>query len=91
MLELGFKENEIVFNNILYSPSFLAPRHLPKPLKKIVNKKLKNTNLEFLLHFVNQEGDKKEFDLCIEYLNELDKMRDTDWTSVFPELYEAIS
>jgi hypothetical protein len=55
-----------------------------------MNKKLKNTNLEYLLHFVNQEGDKKEFDLCIEYLNELDKMRDTDWTTVFPELYEVV-
>ncbi len=58
-----------------------GPRH---PERQTV--KLKNTNLEYLLHFVNQEGDKKEFDLCIEYLNELDKMRDTDWTSVFPEL-----
>ena len=86
MLELGFKENEIMFNNILNSPSFLAPRHLPTSLKTIVNKKLKNTNLEFLLYFVNQKGDKKEFDLCIEYLDELDRQRGTSWITIFPEL-----
>jgi len=85
---IGFDEDDdIVFNNVLLFPDFLQIKHLPNTIKEKLNNRLKGTELEFLLYYVNQERREDDFRLCIDYLYELDRIRGTNWTTVFPELY----
>lgn len=85
---IGFDGNDdIVFNNVLLFPDYLQIKHLPNTIKEKLNDRLKGTKLEFLLYYVNQERWEDNFRLCIDYLYELDRIRGTNWTTVFPELY----
>ena len=85
---IGFDgDDDIVFNNVLLFPDFLQIKHLPNTIKEKLNNRLKGTELEFLLYYVNQERREDDFRLCIDYLYELDRIRGTNWTTVFPELY----
>ena len=85
---IGFDGDEdVVFNNVLLFPDYLQMKHLPNTIKEKLNNRLKGTELEFLLYYVNQERREDDFRLCIDYLYELDRIRGTNWTTVFPELY----
>ena len=84
---IGFDGDEdVVFNNVLLFPDYLQMKHLPNTIKEKLNDRLKGTELEFLLYYVNQERNEEEFKLCIDYLYELDRIRGTNWTTIFPEL-----
>ena len=73
--------------NVVDSPNFLSPQHLPKELKeKIASKVFKLSKAHY--NQLMLERDENSFQLAIQYADKLDQMRGTDWRSTFPEISE---
>lgn len=99
MRQATFGKIRISLNNRLFSPSYLDIRNLPNSLKELAKKDLEIINEKYgkyetkfkyidtvISHLdVPQELDFRE---TINSLETLDKVRKTDWKTVFPIIYE---
>lgn len=74
-------------DNVIIEPNFLCPRHLPKELKKKVAPDIRKIS-EFRYNELMSEGDENMFKTAVEYCDELDKVRGTNWRLTFPEIAE---
>jgi organic radical activating enzyme len=75
--------NNIV--NTLTSPKILRTRNLPNEIKDEISHTIKSISQSHYNDLI-QERNEEEFQLSIEYCDELDKSRGTDWRSTFPEI-----
>ena len=99
--EFDFTNNDIINVNLGIWPSKLNPQHLLPNIKEIYIKKLQNflnktsqaelcssvisPSLDFL---TNKDCDQNEFFEMINYLNEIDKIRKTNWKELWPEIWK---
>jgi hypothetical protein len=87
--------------HFLHSPNFLNITTLPKNLKEEASQKisyLKNwidvvggegySKLDALVNFMNSKDNSKLWPQTIEYLNSMDKIRNTNWRTVLTEYDE---
>jgi organic radical activating enzyme len=81
--DLISQENKHV--NVLGSPEFLAPRHLPQKLKEEISEDVLKIS-KYRYNQLMETGDEKMFSLAVGYCDALDKQRGTNWRSVFPEI-----
>ena len=73
-----------MYNRVL-TPEFLQPRHLPQHIKKIINNDVKEVSVT-LHRDMWREGDPKMHQILLEYLDDLDRLRGTNWKQIFPLL-----
>ena len=99
--ELDFGNKDIIHLNLGIWPSKLNPQNLPSNIKEIYIKKLQNflsktsqvelcsslisTSLKFL---TDKESDPNKFFDLIDYLDNLHKIRKTNWKKLWPEIRE---
>ena len=79
----GLKPDD-VYNRVL-TPEFLQPRHLPQHIKKIINNDVKEVSVS-LHRDMWREGDPKMHQILLNYLDDLDRLRGTNWKQIFPLL-----
>jgi MoaA/NifB/PqqE/SkfB family radical SAM enzyme len=100
--ELKFTDEDNFYFNLSIWPYNLNPHLLPKNIKKIYTRKLEsfleNTKYKSLceslitstLGHMNEIDKSKDFELMTNYMYNLDTIRDSDWTKLWPELEDAL-
>jgi len=81
---------------ILSNPSMLDVKHLPKQAKlDIINTYNNSVHKDKLSHLISYLTNNLEYEgnyyTCAEFLEKLDKIRGTDWSKTFVELYNSIN
>jgi hypothetical protein len=71
--------------NTLIDPKILRPRNLPLDLKQKIAMSVKSIS-KFHYNDLMQNGSEDDFNLAIEYFDDLDRSRGTNWRSTFPEV-----
>jgi len=100
--ELEFTDEETIHSNLVFETVALNPQLLPTEVKQMYTKKLEsfleNTKYKFLCEsvimssvtYMNEVDKEQDFHLMTEYLNSLDRMRRTDWKSLWPEIAKLV-
>ena len=73
-----------VYNRVL-TPEFLQPRHLPDRIKKIIDSDVKEVS-DALHRDMWREGNPEMHQTLLDYLDDLDRLRGTNWKKIFPLL-----
>jgi len=81
---------------ILSHPDMLDVKHLPKQAKlDIINTYNNSVHKDKLSHLISYLTNNLEYEgnyyTCAEFLEKLDKIRGTDWSKTFVELYNSIN
>jgi MoaA/NifB/PqqE/SkfB family radical SAM enzyme len=100
--ELKFTDDDTIHSNLVFETVALNPQLLPTEVKQMYTKKLEsfleNTKYKFLCEsvimssvtYMNEVDKEQDFHLMTEYLNSLDRMRRTDWKSLWPEIAKLV-
>ncbi|MBY0316548.1 MAG: twitch domain-containing radical SAM protein [Bdellovibrionales bacterium] len=84
---------------IVMQPEYLSPRVLPPPIKQKITEKIltfesqaknKSNKLSGLVSFMNEKDESHHLPAVLEYINLLDKNRNTNFAETFPEFYDAL-
>lgn len=73
--------------NYIDKPKFLRSRHLPDELKSKISKDVRSVS-EFHYNELMSPRDENLFTLAVQYFENLDQSRGTNWRLVFPEIAE---
>ena len=76
--------------NFVYTPKYFSPTNLPYEIKHLINNKMhsmEKNKQEMIKNFLNVESDSQEFNNFIDKTKRLDKIRNENFESVFPELH----
>ena len=87
---------KIINIRILSNPSMLDVKHLPKQAKlDIINMYNSSIHKDKLMHLISYLTDNLDYEgnyyTCLDFLEKLDKIRGTDWSKTFVELYNSIN
>ena len=74
---------------IITGPTFLQARHLPDPLKEKYLAQIEDSphSKQFanVIRMITQPRDEAEYQVFLEYINDLDEHRGTNWLDLWPE------
>lgn len=82
------KEN--LYLNLLHNPDYFCIKNLSRNSKKKIIKKLKrvkNLNIDHIIHFINQNGENKDF---LQNVAVVDHLRGEDFQQTFSDIYEIL-
>lgn len=92
-----WEHNKISVNplvNFVEYPRCLDFKNLPNNLKQILIDKYsnyQNTIVKTLISRLKYKRDEKQFRIFLEYMKNLDKIRNTDYLNIFPNLQEYVN
>ena len=75
--------------NTIDNPKFLSPQHLPQEIKEKIAPKISRLSK---IHYNQLMSERSEecFQLAVQYADNLDKMRGTNWKTTFPEIAQYV-
>ena len=83
--ECGLKERPFQIYNKIEDPKFLKPNHLPDEIKKEIADDVRSISESVYVDMLRPR-DEKQFRVALQYMDDLDESRGTNWRAVFPEL-----
>jgi sulfatase maturation enzyme AslB (radical SAM superfamily) len=86
-----FDENNLVYSiSPVYKPTWLQPRALPEPIKKVLKQQLSTTDYGAFIGSMHTEQDQRDFQTMLSQINIQDTAKKIQMKDFLPELHDQL-